>query len=289
MATRVSDSVTTGLCLLLALGLAACSSAPPSRYSQKYDSAPPRQLDPASIADAQPRPETIKVYGNKSPYQVNGKRYQVMSEHNARGYRQQGTASWYGTKFHGHLTSNGEIYDMYQMSAAHKSLPIPCYVRVTNLDNGRTAIVRVNDRGPFHGDRIIDLSYAAATKLGYAHKGVARVNIEVIDPLQYQTAQRQKARSANPAATLAAVRQELRPADAASYLQAAAFSQRASAEALRERLLVLLGTPVTISSDAVAAATLHRVRIGPLDAADVARISDLMVQENFGKPHLVYD
>lgn len=295
---RSSDTITTALCLLLAVLLAACSSTPPSRYSQKQDTAPPLKLDPDRILDAEPRPEPIKSYGNKSPYQVNGKQYRVMSEQQASSYREKGTASWYGTKFHGHLTSNGETYNMYRMSAAHKSLPIPCYVKVTNLDNGRTAIVRVNDRGPFHGGRIIDLSYAAATKLGYADKGVARVNVEVIDAYQYQLARGKKqpppavvveqpapiiAASA-PAATVPAT------VDGQAYLQAAAFSQMESAEALREQLLGLLNAPVTISSRSFNSVTLHRVRIGPLDAVDDAeRITRLLLLENLGKPHLVYD
>jgi rare lipoprotein A len=295
---RSSDTITTALCLLLALVLAACSSTPPSRYSQKQDTAPPLKLDPDRIADAEPRAEAIKLYGNKSPYQVNGKQYRVMSGQQASGYHEQGTASWYGTKFHGHLTSNGETYNMYRMSAAHKSLPIPCYVKVTNLDNGRTAIVRVNDRGPFHGGRIIDLSYAAATKLGYADKGVARVNVEMIDAYQYQLARSKKQPqpagvAAQPAPVVAASAAPATvpgTADAQPYLQAAAFSQMASAKALREQLLGLLDAPVTISSRSFNSVTLHRVRIGPLDAADDAeRITKLLLLENLGKPHLIYD
>jgi rare lipoprotein A len=300
MAVRPRYTITTALWVLLALLLAACSSTPTSRYSQKYDAAPPLKLDPERIRDAEPRPELIKAAGNKSPYQVNGKHYRVMSEQQASRYRQQGTASWYGTKFHGHLTSNGETYNMYRMSAAHKSLPIPCYVKVTNLDNGRAAIVRVNDRGPFHGGRIIDLSYAAATKLGYADKGVARVSIEVIDARQHQLAGSKKpprnhqqagsAVSAESAAVDAATAGSEAASASQPYLQAAAFSQLASAEALREQLLGLLDTPVTISSRSFNSVTLHRVRIGPLDAqADAERIRQLLMLQNLGKPHLVYD
>lgn len=115
-----------------------------------------------------------------SPYVVFGKRYEVLAS--AAGYRRDGKASWYGSKFHGRTTSSGEVYDMYQLTAAHRSLPIPTYVRVTNLDNGRRTIVRVNDRGPFHPDRIIDLSYAAAVKLGFQDKGVANVRVESVSP-----------------------------------------------------------------------------------------------------------
>ncbi|HBQ01515.1 MAG TPA: septal ring lytic transglycosylase RlpA, partial [Gammaproteobacteria bacterium] len=116
--------------------------------------------------------------GNRSPYTVLGKTYTVLPTE--RGYSERGVASWYGEKFHGHKTSNGEVFDMYMASAAHKSLPIPSFLRVTNLDNNRSLIVRVNDRGPFHGDRIVDLSYAAAMKLGYAERGTARVHLESI-------------------------------------------------------------------------------------------------------------
>ena len=297
MAVRASESIPTIInrlpaylsIIALIMALAACSSSPPSRYSQRNDTAPPLKLDPDRIRDAVPRPVKVVAAGNKSPYQINGKKYWVMTGQKATGYRQRGTASWYGTKFHGHKTSNGETYNMYRMSAAHKSLPIPCYVRVTNLDNGRVAIVRVNDRGPFHGGRIIDLSYAAATKLGYADKGVARVSIEVIDPHQYQLAKKNVAPAPDKApgdAVLPGKREYLRQ----RYLQAAAFSDFSSAEALRKQLLVLVDVPVTISSRSADSTTLHRVRIGPLvELADAERISAMMMMKNLGEPHLVYD
>ncbi|MES9903121.1 MAG: septal ring lytic transglycosylase RlpA family protein, partial [Sedimenticola sp.] len=150
-------------CALLVV--AACSIRPPSfPGSSDNDSAPTRRLDPNSIADAVPRAERRSRRGNADSYVVLGKRYHVMA--NSDGFSQRGIASWYGTKFHGRTTSSGEVYDMYAMTAAHKSLPLPTYVEVTNLNNGRHTIVKVNDRGPFHNNRIIDLSYAAATKLG---------------------------------------------------------------------------------------------------------------------------
>ena len=153
--------------------LAACSSAPAptppsssSRYSIEQDRAPSGHLDIASIPEVVPEPFARTLAGNRSPYTVLGKTYHVMVTED--GYNERGIASWYGEKFHGHKTSNGEVFDMYKVSAAHKSLPIPSFLRVTNLDNNRSLVVRVNDRGPFHGDRIVDLSYAAALKLGYA-------------------------------------------------------------------------------------------------------------------------
>jgi len=150
------------------------------------DGKPSWQVDVSKIPDAVPRPH--KGAFKNSPYQVFGKTYYPLSD--SRGYREVGLASWYGTQFHSRATSNGEIYDLYGMTAAHKTLPLPSYVRVTNLSNGRAVILRVNDRGPFHSDRIIDLSYAAALKLGYADSGVARVQVEAIDPRQWQPGSR---------------------------------------------------------------------------------------------------
>jgi peptidoglycan lytic transglycosylase len=146
---------------------------------RKSDGAPSRTLDPNSIEDAVPRRDPVTKAGNKNPYTVLGKTYRILPS--AKGYKARGIASWYGTKFHGESTANGERYDLYGMTAAHCTLPIPAYVLVTNLDNGKQCVVRVNDRGPFAEGRLIDLSYAAATKLGYAHKGTARVEVSAID------------------------------------------------------------------------------------------------------------
>ena len=170
--------------------LAACANSPfyspphnsKQAFAKRSDSAPLLPLNPAYIRDAQARPEVIKRAGNKSPYTVFGKTYRVMAS--SYNYQEEGYGSWYGTKFHGRNTSNGERYSLYEMTAAHKTLPIPCYVKVTNLENGLTTVVRVNDRGPFHEGRIIDLSYAAATKLGYAAKGTARLRVEIINTKQ---------------------------------------------------------------------------------------------------------
>jgi rare lipoprotein A len=150
------------------------------RYQQKNDSTPSRKPNQIELRDAIPRTESQSKGGNKN-YQVRGKHYKVLpSSHN---FKQTGIASWYGKKFHGHLTSNGEIYNMYGMSAAHKNLPLPTYVKVTNNDNQKTVIVRVNDRGPFHQSRIIDLSYSAAYKLDMLKTGTANVTIEAISNL----------------------------------------------------------------------------------------------------------
>jgi len=171
--------------LISILGLffiSACTHIPDDSGA---DSAPKLFLDPEQIEDAIPTIEPLSRYGNPSSYEIKGVRYHLLNSN--ENYREVGKASWYGNKFHGRLTSNREIYNMYEMTAAHKTLPIPCYVEVTNLENGRKAIVRVNDRGPFIEDRIIDLSYAAATKLGVLDNGTATVLVKQIGPIQSTT------------------------------------------------------------------------------------------------------
>jgi rare lipoprotein A len=238
-----------------------------SRYQFDQDGAPLQTLDSNKIADAQPRHEVLRVAGNISPYVVNGKEYRLVDQH--RGFKERGIASWYGTKFHGHATSNGEIYSLYEMTAAHRTLPIPVYAKVTNLDNGRTTIVRVNDRGPFHANRIIDLSYAAAVKLGYAKQGTARVEIEVIDT------------DHNPAAFHKAARY---------YLQVAAFSQLASANALQQKLGEGLAYPVLIASSSHRGSAMHRVRVGPfVDYSSAQAAKKVLQQQWSGESHLVVE
>ena len=172
----------TLLCyVLLFTLLSACSS---DRYQQKHDSTPTRLPSQAELKDAIARAEPYSRGGNKN-YEVWGKPYQVLTS--AQGFEQTGLASWYGKKFHGHLTSNGEIYDMYSMSAAHKNLPLPTYLKVTNTANNKSVVVRVNDRGPFHQSRIIDLSYSAAYKLDMLKTGTAQVKITAITNFDKKT------------------------------------------------------------------------------------------------------
>ena len=147
------------------------------RYHQDKDSTPTRLPTLLEMTDPVPQAEQLSPGGNK-PYSLFGQSYTPLVT--ATTHKEIGIASWYGNKFHGHLTSNGETYNMFGMTAAHKTLPLPSYVRVTNLDNKQTAIVRVNDRGPFHHDRIIDLSYSAASKLGMLQQGTARVQLELL-------------------------------------------------------------------------------------------------------------
>lgn len=256
------------LCLLLAW-MAGCSQLSPV---EQKDSAPATRLDPDSIQDAIPRDDLITRAGNTSPYTVLGKTYTVLER--GDNYIERGTASWYGTKFHGRPTANGEKYSLYGMTAAHRSLPIPSYAKITNLDNGRTTIVRVNDRGPFHSERIIDLSYAAAVKLGYAEQGTARVEVEVLDTRTNATA-----------ATNTTVATRAAAANESYYLQVGAFSDKARAQQLVQQLQTLLEQSVTVRD---ARDSYHRVWIGPIASLDSVRsISELLEQQQLGSPKLV--
>lgn len=248
--------------LLLASGLAllaACASRGPAPVPGSQptppvvdrgglkDGAPPRSIRPDQVPDAVPRPDPILSLGNLSPYTVLGKTYQVLPT--LANYRERGIASWYGTKFHGQKTSNGEIFDLYAATAAHKTLPIPCYARVTNLDNGRSIVVRVNDRGPFHSDRLIDLSYGAAVKLGFMGHGTAPVEVEVIN--------------------LAGIDDRRGTAFGSyRYVQLGAFGSEDSAQRLRGELAALLNSPVAVSPVDTGNGLLYRVRIGPVASND---------------------
>jgi rare lipoprotein A len=249
------------------------------------DSGPTQVVDLSHIPDAVPRVEPRTIAGNKTPYTVLGKTYQVSMD--IQQYQQQGIASWYGQKFHGRNTSNGEVYDMYGMTAAHKTLPIPSYVRVSNLENGKQVVVRVNDRGPFHGDRIIDLSYAAASRLGFAGKGTARVEVEMINPEQPQSRPLVVAQNTRPIKTR---EQTLGDENrATTFVQAGAFSNESSALGLRDKLVAILNYPVFVDT-ADKVSRLFKVRIGPvIDDLEFINIQQIMAEHNLGVPHLVRD
>lgn len=261
------------LALLLALLSTGCASRLPERedearaapvvvpagpgaplesgaFKPGKDSGPaPHEIPPGldRLPEPVPRPEPKSASGNPKSYVVFGKRYHVLDS--ARGYREVGIASWYGKKFHGRRTSSGEAYDMYALSAAHKTLPLPSYVRVTHLANGKSVVVRVNDRGPFHDGRIIDLSYAAATRIGL-QGGTGPVEVEALDPGAVPPP-----RSVDP--VLAAT------PEAARYLQAGAFSDPIAAVSLREDLQRLDLASITIHSDQIDGLPVHRVVLGP--------------------------
>ncbi len=222
--------------------LASCVSESP-QYSQTRDGPPKEPLYPHQVSNAIPVPDPILEQGNISPYVVNGVTYEVLNEY--KDYSSEGIASWYGMKFHGRKTSNGEIFDIRLATAAHKSLPIPCYVLVTNLENDRSIIVRVNDRGPFHPDRIIDLSYGAAVKLGFADSGVARVKVDLIE-------------------VIGADDHRTRAKGEYRYLQLGAFQSRSSAESLVRKVQMLTDSFVAVSLVQMGKMILYRVRIGPL-------------------------
>ncbi len=270
--------------LVVALLLAACSSSPESgsRYSIYQDRAPAQGIgDISAIPEVIPEPINRTMAGNRSPYTVLGQTYEVMATE--EGYQERGIASWYGEKFHGHQTSNGEIFDMYGVSAAHKSLPIPSFLRVTNLENNRSIIVRVNDRGPFHGDRLVDLSYAAAVKLGYAERGTTRVYLESIMPPASAGEMNPTAARTEPATLLSS------GPESGRYLQVGAFSDLAAARRLSSRLREITTRPVFIQ-DVVRDSNqrLHRVRVGPIQSSEEIRlITERVVAANLGSPYTV--
>ncbi|SEK85921.1 septal ring lytic transglycosylase RlpA family protein [Halomonas daqiaonensis] len=268
------------------------ASAGGGRYALAGDAYPEDPPDVDAVPDAVPRREARSRGGNASPYEVWGKRYEVMAD--ASGYSRRGKASWYGEKFHGYATSNGEIYDMYKMSAAHRSLPLPSFVRVTSLESDRSAIVRVNDRGPFHSDREIDLSYAAAARLGILEQGTGRVRVEAIDVERWTADNDDASRSRGGSSP----REEMvTPDDGSSardqpvagsgvFLQVAALGSADSARQLKSRLEGEIDRPVRVAS----ATGLYRVQVGPLDhAGQVDPLREQLRRAGFAQAFVVND
>ena len=255
--------------------MAGCSSSSPKRYSIDQDHGPSGHVDLSHVPDAVPRDELKSRGGNRSPYTVLGKQYSVLDS--SQGYRERGVSSWYGNKFHGHKTSNGEVYDMYGMSAAHKSLPLPTYVRVTNLDNGKQVVVRVNDRGPFHGSRLIDLSYAAAFKLDMLKGGTARVEIEAINQVSHRPA---SSAVAYAMPDTSPVQPQLpAPVGLRRYVQVGAYSSWSAAQSVKTRLQLLLRDQRVEVSKHDGGAAVYRVRFGPLTVADSAGTVDRLLSK----------
>ncbi|NWO08112.1 MAG: septal ring lytic transglycosylase RlpA family protein [Alteromonadaceae bacterium] len=284
--------------------LAGCAGAPEvdhsARYTIKQDRAPSGDFDASGLADARPRFEAPRRAGNKSPYTVWGKSYRVMGSN--EGYIERGLASWYGEKFHGHTTSNGEIFDMYAMSAAHKSLRIPGYARVTNLDNGRSVIVRVNDRGPFHDDRLIDLSYAAAKKLGFHNRGTARVEVAAItvepdgamtlagEPFVTEEGARPEPAEQGVGQSAGQNSGPARAEQRSLFVQLGSFGNRETARTLQARAQGAVDNPVRVREIATDNGRFHRVQVGPFVSEQAARQAQTVFESRgFGDTAVLTD
>ena len=238
----------------------------------RSDSALPAGARLPLIADAIPRAEPRSKYGNRSPYTVLGKSYYVMSDEQKATYRDEGVASWYGYKFHGRTTSNREIFDMCAMTAAHKTLPLPSYVRVTNMRNGKSVVVRVNDRGPFHAGRVIDLSYAAAHKLDMLAAGTASVSVDTY-----------------PIAAPPSTSQPVSPGPVAEtrvYIQLGSYSEKDNAERMLQRLRDLGFKGWSADKKEVGSKRVWRVRLGPIDRAEALKLVPLLSKYSGFDPHL---
>ena len=278
MKGHVNNNIFRLLVLMISTMLVSCAikDGAPESYSRDW----------RTIEDAVPQDEPFSRYGNPDTYQVFGENYQVMDSNT--GFSEKGYASWYGTKFHGQRTSSGEPYNMYAMTAAHKSLRIPSYVEVTNLSNNRKAIVKVNDRGPFHEGRVIDLSYAAATKLGVAEAGTAPVTIRVIEIGKEESVVvgeviagavvGEPIANEKPLNKVVELPVEKLPGDQ-FYVQVAAFSQEENAMRMLKDLKNENFNSVRIHVEGVQDKQLYRVRIGPVPTTLVAEKLVLQLKE----------
>ena len=272
---NTSWTVRAGLIMtgLLCLLLISCSGEQ-KKQPEPGDGPSTLNLKAADVADAVPRAESLARYGNHSPYEVFGKKYKVMQSN--QGYHEQGVASWYGSKFHGRRTSSGEPYDMHLATAAHKSLPLPTYAEVTNLDNGRKVIVKINDRGPFKNGRLIDMSYGAALRLDMISTGTARVDVRVIDV---------STESEEQAVVYSGVADDASSVDNhETWLQAGAYGRLDGAEQLAVQLEQANVSPVTIHTSG----DLFRVWLGPyMSAIELESVIARVIELGFERPHKV--
>lgn len=254
------------LIVFLAITLSACTFGVPIG-SRTNNNAGPVKV---------PSKTTRSKLGNPSSYVVFGKRYYVMDS--AHGFVQRGTASWYGKKFHGRKTSSGEVYNMHAMTAAHKTLPLPSYVRVKNLANGRSVVLKVNDRGPFIGDRIIDLSFAAATKLGVIGPGTAEVEMSVLS-----SSKSKKRPVVRPIPLVDNVAE-----DVPLFVQLGSFGSELNAQNLMRNLHDANETSAAVSKLNTAQGIFYRVRIGPLYDIDEANsVIQRVKNKGYGKARVV--
>ena len=277
--------------LALVCLLSACST-------MQADRAPKEAIDITVVPDAVPQMEQRSKYGNPDSYEVFGQRYYVLND--SQGYIERGTASWYGEKFHGKRASSGETYNMYAMTAAHRTLPLPTYAQVTNLTNGRAVTVKINDRGPFHDNRIIDLSYVAAVKLNMLHHGTAPVEVRVIDPYQAEPTGEISPRpvmltttSPDSVSVQEALpsQSELQTATDTTkfYVQMGAFSNRQNAEMLRLAVANSGAGDVHLKhSDSIDGNTMYKVRVGPLASRkEAVQLKERLVTTGISGSHVV--
>ena len=262
-------------CLILLTAILSSCALPTADRTPvtQNDGKPQAPLTAEQVADAIPRAEPILATGNSSPYVVRGKEYTVLAT--AAGYREQGIASWYGSKFHGRKTANGEDYDAYAASAAHRSLPLPTYARVTNLDNQRSVVLKINDRGPFHSERLIDLSYGAAVRLGFSEQGTA--NVEIVALSVEGT-------------------EDLRHLEGVSnwqrdyrFVQVGAFTRAQGAENMQKQLYLLFAdVPIVTTAAEVEGRTYYRVRLGPVqDRQTLLEVQQKMIAAGYSGAKLV--
>ncbi|MGD9593079.1 MAG: septal ring lytic transglycosylase RlpA family protein [Candidatus Berkiella sp.] len=321
-----------GAVVILALALGACSHTGPHKpvaakkplsdieKAVEGDGPPDSEIDVTHIPNATPKIEPQSRYGNPYKYEVFGKHYYTLPH--SKGYAAEGTASWYGRKFHGQRTSSGEQYDMYGMTAAHRSLPLPTYAKIENLKNGKEVIVKINDRGPFVHDRLIDLSYAAAKKLGIHASGTGKVRITAIDPVTWHKQQKANTRLAKNShaktnkkatqlaqagksaanATKTASTTKAKPKAKATqvakankqiYVQLGAFEKKNNAEKLANKATTLTAALSNVAVHVVDKKTqkgAYKVRIGPLKDEKVAKtLQKKFVALNGANPSVVYE
>ncbi|HEX9472988.1 MAG TPA: septal ring lytic transglycosylase RlpA family protein [Steroidobacteraceae bacterium] len=309
-ARRAAVITAAAACALL---LAACASTP----RRPAPAPPPPAPDITATPDAVPRVEPRSGHGNPPYYEVNGRRYQVLAS--AEGYTERGVASWYGPDFHGHNTSSGEPYDMYAMTAAHRTLPIPCYARVTNLANGRSVVVRINDRGPFVANRIVDLSYTAALRLDIVRTGTGFVELRTVLPEGMTAATAaapaapappvlpappaapalaasptlpaaETAPGATPIPAEAPAERSTPPPQVALFIQVGAFAEAANAHRLIRRLRAAGITQVFTIDTTATGQLLHRVRIGPITRVeDFDRLAARLASLGYPEARLAND
>ncbi len=280
--SKIFKVVIVGCFLLLTF---SCST----NKTQIQDAAPIGVIDLSRAKPVVVKPVKRSRYGNPTSYEVRGRTYQVRKD--AINYKKEGIASWYGTKFHGRRTSSGEIYDMLALTAAHKTLPIPCFVKVTNLENGKQLILRVNDRGPFVKDRIIDLSYAAAHKLGMTKKGTAKVRVESISANKKKKSNKAKTlepKLTDPTSSYDWLESQHKGED--RFVQVGAYSVYESAQKLAKVLDKEISLPVKISKVKRNGKNLYRVRIGPIHSLKIAEsLAKTLDIKELGKPRIVYE